>query len=225
MTSTSEFWLNLEKADSSNHGTVWICAQQFAKLVAENPELDNSKSTAAWLIKTGKLSPYQAKVLLQGRKGPFDFGRYRVSNRISEGSLKGWFQANHIYTGHPVILHFLTGDTLKDPSVWTQLAERVKTAGAIKDNLVWRVFDLVDQVSFRYVVLEDPGVEREGTWSTLADKLKSNLPAECFDCLSYRLANGFRSDPSTSTAVRLRPSLARMHLARHKQSSQVNSSF
>ncbi|HCA50658.1 MAG TPA: hypothetical protein DEP12_09655, partial [Planctomycetaceae bacterium] len=173
MTSTSEFWLNLRESGLLESRDSLDLRQQFAKLVAENPELDNSKSTAAWLIKTGKLSPYQAKVLLQGRKGPFDFGRYRVSNRISEGSLKGWFQANHIYTGHPVILHFLTGDTLKDPSVWTQLAERVKTAGAIKDNLVWRVFDLVDQVSFRYVVLEDPGVEREGAWSTLADKLKS----------------------------------------------------
>ena len=173
MTSTSEFWLNLRESGLLESGDSLDLRRQFAKLVAENPELDNSKSTAAWLIKTGKLSPYQAKVLLQGRKGPFDFGRYRVSNRISEGSLKGWFQANHIYTGHPVILHFLTGDTLKDPNVWTQLAERVKTAGAIKDNLVWRVFDLVDQVSFRYVVLEDPGVEREGAWSTLADKLKS----------------------------------------------------
>ena len=147
MTTISDFWLNLRDSGLLDSQQCADLRQQFARLVTEKPEMDQPKSVAAWLIKSGKLTSYQAKVLLKGRKGPFDFGRYRVTNRMTQGALNGWFQANHIDTGHAVFLHFLTGEQFKNPAVWSQVTEQVKAVATIKDSRIWRVFDLVDQVS------------------------------------------------------------------------------
>ncbi|MEC9095657.1 MAG: hypothetical protein VX776_03435, partial [Planctomycetota bacterium] len=60
----------------------------------------------------------------------------------------------------------------RDPAVWAGVTEQAKTTAAIKDVNVWRIYDLVDQTSFRYIVLEDPGLETEG-FTSLADKLRT----------------------------------------------------
>ncbi len=172
MTTPSEFWLNFRESKLLENQECVALRQQFAKLVVKNPELDQAKSIAAWLIKNGKLTNYQATVLLKGHKGPFDFGRYRVQNRISKGSLKGGFQARHKDTGHPVVLRFLKGNEFKNPVVWAQVTERAKVTATIKDTNVWRIYDLIDQTSYRYIVLEDPGVGTDG-FASLADKLRS----------------------------------------------------
>jgi len=189
MTKTSEFWLNLRESKLLENQECVELRQQFAKLVAEKPELDQAKSIAAWLIKSRKLSNYQATVLLKGRNGPFHFGRYRVYGRLSAGPLTGWFQAKHIDTQHPVVLHFLTGDDFKDPAIWASVAERTKATATIKDSNVWRIYDLVDQTSFRYLVLEDPGLENNELIS-LADKLRSTSrlapPTACF--IAWKIA-------------------------------------
>ena len=172
MTTTSDFWLNLRESKLLDNQECVDLRKQFATLVAKNPELDQAKSIAAWLVKAGKLSNYQATVLLKGHKGPFNFGRYRVHNRVADGPLQGWFQARHIDTKHPVVLHFLAGDNFKDSAVWASVTARTKATAAIKDTNLWRIYDLVDQTSFRYLVLEDPGLDSNNLKS-LADKLRS----------------------------------------------------
>lgn len=172
MTTPSEFWLNFRESKLLENQECMQLRQQFAKLVANNPELDQAKSIAAWLIKNGKLTNYQATVLLKGHNGPFDFGRYRVQNRISKGPLKGRFQARHKDTGHPVVLRFLKGDEFKNPIVWGQITNRAKATATIKDANVWRIYDLIDQTSYRYIVLEDPGIGTDG-FTSLSDKLRS----------------------------------------------------
>ncbi|MBT6721662.1 MAG: hypothetical protein HOB20_00385, partial [Planctomycetaceae bacterium] len=172
MTTPSEFWLNFRESKLLENQECMQLRQQFAKLVANNPELDQAKSIAAWLIKNGKLTNYQATVLLKGHNGPFDFGRYRVQNRISKGPLKGRFQARHKDTGHPVVLRFLKGDEFKNPIVWGQITNRAKATATIKDTNVWRIYDLIDQTSYRYIVLEDPGIGTDG-FTSLSDKLRS----------------------------------------------------
>ena len=207
MTTISDFWLNLRDSGLLDSQQCADLRQQFARLVTEKPEMDQPKSVAAWLIKSGKLTSYQAKVLLKGRKGPFDFGRYRVTNRMTQGALNGWFQANHIDTGHAVFLHFLTGEQFKNSAVWSQVTEQVKAVATIKDSRIWRVFDLVDQVSFRYVVLEDPGYEQDGL-TTLADKLKSTsrLDSTTACHLAWQIADGLAHLHQTQRIYgRLRP--------------------
>ncbi len=172
MTTASDFWLNLKESDLLSNQECVELRKQHAKLVLENPELDQPKNIAAWLIQNGQLTKYQATVLLKGRRGPFDFGRYRVQNRITDGPLESWFQAQHIDTQHPVLLHFLSGDEYKNPAVWAQITERAKATASIKDTNVWRVYDLVDQTSFRYLVLEDPGIH-SGSFVSLEEKLRS----------------------------------------------------
>ena len=62
MTTPSEFWLNFRESKLLENQECVALRQQFAKLVVKNPELDHAKSIAAWLIKNGKLTNYQATV-------------------------------------------------------------------------------------------------------------------------------------------------------------------
>ena len=190
MTTSSDFWFNLRESKLLENQECVALRLEFAKLVSESPELDQAKSIAAWLIKKRKLSRYQASVLLKGHQGPFDFGSYRIFHRIAEGPLKGWFQARHIDTSHPVILHFLKGDELKDAAVWEKITQRAKTTAVIKDANIWRIYDLIDQTSFRYLVLEDPGVNTEG-FTSLGDRLRSisrlDQTTACF--IAWQLAS------------------------------------
>ena len=175
MTTTSDFWLNLRESKLLDNQECVDLRKQFATLVSKNPELDQAKSIAAWLVKAGKLSNYQATVLLKGHEGRLTSGRYRVHNRVADGPLKDGFQARHIDTKHPVVLHFLAGDNFKDSAVWASVTARTKaTTGDKRHQLVANHLDLVDQTSFRYLVLKDPGLDSNNLKS-LADKLRSHI--------------------------------------------------
>ena len=108
MTTPNEFWKLLRESElvPSEHLNDLYNKYQ-ATSSAKTSETDGDiDSIAKWLIKRQAITVYQARILLKGRKGPFKFGHYQVQNRISAGPLKGWFQARHHKTDHPVILHF-----------------------------------------------------------------------------------------------------------------------
>jgi len=152
MTTLNEFWKLLEKSEL-------VPSEQLTELQdkyqAEESAETDADSLSKWLISQQALTVYQARILLKGRTGPFQFGHYQVQDRISEGPLKGWFQARHQSTDHPVILHFLTGDECQQPIFFGPLIQRVKAFAGLRNPNIWRIYDLVHETSYRCVVLQD----------------------------------------------------------------------
>ncbi|MBL8828554.1 MAG: hypothetical protein JNM18_16340, partial [Planctomycetaceae bacterium] len=87
-----------------------IAAEDAAKLAhtfaTSNPGVTAVEELARFLVGT-KLTPYQAKILLAGRPGPFVYGDYVIYERIETGRMAGIFRALHRSTGHRVCLMFL----------------------------------------------------------------------------------------------------------------------
>src|SRR5690242_10156681 len=83
---------------------------------AIRPEAANDvQQVARSLVQSGKLSRYQAKILLAGKPGPFVYGDYVVYDRAEGTRLAGLFRARHRPTNHPLCLMFLAGAALNDP--------------------------------------------------------------------------------------------------------------
>jgi serine/threonine protein kinase len=157
MTTPNEFWKLLRESDLVPSEQLSDLRNKYqATASAETSAAEGDvDSVAQWLIKQQAITVYQARILLKGRSGPFNFGNYQVQNRLPAGPLKGWFQARHQTTDHPVILHFLTGDECQQPKFFEPIIQRVKAFAAVRDSHIWRIYDLVNETSYRYVVVQD----------------------------------------------------------------------
>lgn len=119
------------------------------------PGQGNAKTLAEWLVSRNIISRYQAKVLLAGKAGPFQYGDYQVYDRESSGRLSGLFRAVHVPTRHPVLLQFVAGDTARDPKQWTLLASHAQMLAHTEQPRVAACYEPVDVGSHKFLVLED----------------------------------------------------------------------
>ncbi len=133
---------------AADFAQVKVAAQQTA------PQ-GSAKTLAQWLVSRNVLSKYQATILLAGRAGPFQYGDYKVYDRVDKGRLAGLFRAVHGPTGHPVLLTFMSGPALTDPSQWAAAAANTWSAAAIVSPHVQRWFEPVDAQVYKFVVSED----------------------------------------------------------------------
>ncbi len=139
--------------DASKH------AAEFNRLHGQqNPTVDQ---LVKWLVGS-KLSPYQAKVLLSGRAGPFNYGDYQIFDRIEGGRGAMLFRAVHRATMHRVCLFFLSGPQAQDPQFISTLNQQALAANASSQGQphLARCYHLVDAGAFKFIVLEDLASKR-----------------------------------------------------------------
>jgi len=118
----------------------------------------NSRTLAEWLISRNVLSRYQAAVILGGKAGPFFYGDYQVYDRITAGPIAGAFRAIHTGVGHPVTLRFLTGPHVTGENALAKMRRRLEPCFAATHPHALRVFDFVEDGSYRFLVQENvPG--------------------------------------------------------------------
>ena len=110
-----------------------------------------SKPLAQWLVSQNVLSRYQARVLLSGKAGPFQYGDYKIYDRIAAGRLQGLFRAVHAGTNHPVTLYFLTRAVAEDDDRWARATELPR----IEHPQLSRCLQVVDLGTYKYLVWED----------------------------------------------------------------------
>ena len=106
-------------------------------------------SLADWLIKRGKLTGYQASLLLEGKPGPFVFGDYKVVDRVNQGRLNHWFKAKDPQ-GEDVLLVFASQLALSEADV----AEQTAAAMSIRSPHVSGVRAFVEGQANSVIVVE-----------------------------------------------------------------------
>lgn len=115
----------------------------------------NARTLAEWLIAREAISRYQSTILLAGRPGPFEYGEYKIDDRIERGRLAGLFRAVHAPTGHRVLLHYLSGPVLENATLWKQTAVRGDAHCKLVHPHLWRCYELADLVTYKFLVFED----------------------------------------------------------------------
>ncbi|MEX2174663.1 MAG: hypothetical protein WD872_09900, partial [Pirellulaceae bacterium] len=133
------------------------CSQLVADFQQAHAKSDPASAAqlAEWLVARHVLSKYQTNILLAGRSGPFQYGDYKVYDRIEKGRLSGQFRAVHAPSGHPVLLQFLNGPLVADPPGWAACVAQVRVASAIVSPHVQRAYEAVDLGSFKFLAGED----------------------------------------------------------------------
>ena len=179
--SVPEFWQLVEQSRLLAGDQ---CRQLDHQFHATNGSTDHSspRALAQWLISQNIFSPYQVTVLLAGRPGPFVYGDYKIYDRIESGRLANEFRAVHGVTGHPVLLRFLSGPVVQDPTLWTAAATEAQIACSLQHPNLQRYFELVDLGSFKFLVEEDLHGE------TLAERLAAGRVAPQEACRIARCA-------------------------------------
>lgn len=167
--SIPQFWKLLHDSGLVPPERCRTLASEFER-VPGSSDASSATALAKWLIRRQLLTPFQAKILLGSRSGPFHYGAYRVFDRIAEGRWVGCFRATHLPTNHRVLLQFQTGRATQDPARWAAAIRRTDQLRRVVHPNVARLFELVDEGPYKFAVGED----LEG--QTLADRLAAGGP-------------------------------------------------
>src|SRR6186713_2212842 len=112
-----------------------LSGDQCKKYHGQFSQIATGETTASdlaeWLVTERVISRYHAKVLLAGQPGPFEYGAYRVYDRVQSGRLAGAFRAVHLKSTHPVLLHFQSGPAAQDAAAWATLVREFDAICAI----------------------------------------------------------------------------------------------
>jgi serine/threonine protein kinase len=152
--SIADFWRLAAESYLIDANQCHQLSQNFAQVKGAGTQ-GNSKTLSEWLIAQKVLTRYQATILLGGRSGPFFYGDYKLTDRIQGGRWDGCFRADHVQTGHPVILQFLAGPASQDPNQWAVVSGHALRECAVVHPNIHRCYEPVDLVSFKFVTLED----------------------------------------------------------------------
>lgn len=153
--SVADFWKLLIE---SRLLSVEEARQAAAELTRSRPEAANDlEQLARGLLKAGKISRYQAKVLLAGKAGPFFYGDYVVYDRVDSARLPGVLRARHQPTQHSVCLNFITGPAAANPQTLTRLIPQLalaRQANKAQPRLSG-CYELADLGTAKFLVIED----------------------------------------------------------------------
>lgn len=161
--SVADFWRLI--AESGLLTAVEI--QQAASSIRPEAASD-LQQVARGLVQSGKLSRYQAKILLAGKPGPFVYGDYVVYDRAEGPRLAGLFRARHLPTNHPVCLMFLAGAALNDPQALARLTPQVAVARQASQGQprLSGCYQFVDLGKFKFLVVESLKGDTLEAWLT-----------------------------------------------------------
>jgi len=147
-----EFWQSLVRtrlfsADAADRlGTEWGALPPAAAG-------DGSASAiAAWLVRRGALSRWQAKQLTTGGTGPFFLGPYRLLERRDRFGEMLVFTARHDPTRRLVSLAILNAKRCRDPEVLKRIMARAAIARAARTPMLSRTWGLEQAEGTTFVV-------------------------------------------------------------------------
>jgi serine/threonine protein kinase len=117
--SASELWQRMVDLQAATQAE---CRQWAADWIGQSgtDQLANSSAILAFLIRTGKLTPYQANALLSESPPKLGFGDYRIEGESSLSWLRGWMDAKRIGSPHRYALLILDRNLLVAHPDWGQ---------------------------------------------------------------------------------------------------------
>jgi hypothetical protein len=189
--SADEFWDLLTHSGLVEPAIVTPLRQAFA--TRPGATVADSRAIAAWLAETGVLTPWQARRVGNGDRGPFVIGDYRLLERHDFPGTALLFSARHVPSGNVVQLARLDPRACAQPDSWATLVRRVSVANRLSDPTLSRTWALEQVGNHRLVVCE----QIAGT--SLADELTSRGPLPLAE--------------AGTTALRIAAAVAEIHAA------------
>src|SRR4051812_21761482 len=121
--------------------------------IADDDVLDNfltesgsvpptAPDTATRLVQAGILTPFQAKLILQGKHRGFKLGPYRILNQIGAGGMGTVFLAEHAQLRRRVALKVLPAKQALDPTNVDRFYREARAAAALDHPNIVHAYDV-----------------------------------------------------------------------------------
>jgi serine/threonine protein kinase len=116
----------------------------------------NASDTATRLIQAGILTPFQAKLILQGKHKGFKLGPYRILNQIGAGGMGQVFLAEHAALRRQVALKVLPPRQALDPANIERFYSEARAAAALDHPNIVHAYDVAcdTNTGTHFLVLE-----------------------------------------------------------------------
>ena len=114
----------------------------------------DATSLAKLLIRSEKLTEYQAKQLMKGNTKSLVFGNYVVFDKIGEGGMGVVLKARHQRMDRIVAVKVLPEKALKSPDAVDRFYREVKAAARLSHTNVVTAFDADEHEGTHYFVME-----------------------------------------------------------------------
>jgi serine/threonine-protein kinase len=113
-----------------------------------------ASDTATRLIQAGILTPFQAKLILQGKYKGFRLGAYRILDRIGGGGMGQVFLAEHVRMQRRVALKVLPARQALDPAEVERFYREARAAAVLDHPNIVHAFDIDRDSNTHFLVLE-----------------------------------------------------------------------
>ncbi len=122
--------------------------KQLPKLPADSTEC------AGALVRNGVLTRFQAKQLLTGRYRGFKLGPHVLREQIGQGGMGAVFLAEHETLRRNVAIKILTKTPGEQKVAVERFFREARAVAALDHPNIVRIFDVVTEKDFRYLVME-----------------------------------------------------------------------
>lgn len=110
--------------------------------------------TATRLVQAGILTPFQAKLILQGKHRGFKLGPYRILNQIGAGGMGQVFLAEHAQLRRKIALKVLPAKQALDPFNVERFYREARAAAALDHPNIVHAYDVACDKGTHFLVLE-----------------------------------------------------------------------
>jgi serine/threonine protein kinase len=123
-------------------------------LTRSGPLPPAASDTATRLVQAGILTPFQARLILQGKHKGFRLGPYRILNQIGAGGMGQVFLAEHAALRRRVALKVLPPKRALEPDNVARFYREARAAAALDHPNIVHAYDVACDKGTHFLVLE-----------------------------------------------------------------------
>ena len=125
------------------------------QLAQKGEIVGSAPDTATRLVKAGILTPFQAKLLLQGKYKGFRLGPYKILDQLAKGGMGQVYLAVHVTMRRRVALKVLPSWQASDTANVERFYREARASAALNHPNIVRAFDVGSEKDTHFLVMEN----------------------------------------------------------------------
>lgn len=109
---------------------------------------------ADYLVRTGRLTPWQAEQLLQGKYKGFFLKNYKLLTHLGSGGMSNVYVAEHLLMNRRVALKVLPLGRVKDRAYLERFYQEARAAARLDHPNIVRAYDVESEGDIHFLVME-----------------------------------------------------------------------
>jgi serine/threonine protein kinase len=115
---------------------------------------NDSLIVSAHLGRTGLITPWQTRRLLEGRHAGYFLGKYKLLDHLGTGGMSNVFLAEHPLMRRRVAIKVLPKDRVNDSSYLARFHREARAVASLDHPNIMRAFDVDNEGDVHYLVME-----------------------------------------------------------------------